>query len=154
MIIKDGKCLRVGFTCSAFDLCHAGHLAMLEEARAQCDYLMVGLHIDPTIDRPSKNKPVETVYERYIRLRSCKYVDEIIPYNTEAELEQILLITPIDVRILGDEYQNRDFTGKTLCIDKGIKLYYNQRKGRFSSTALRKAVYEAEKEKLSDKIMS
>ena len=150
MIIKEGKHLRVGFTCSSFDLCHAGHLSMLEEAKAQCDWLIVGLQTDPTIDRPSKNRPVETVYERYMRLRACKYVDEIIPYSTEADLIDILSIMPIDVRILGDEYQEKDFTGRTICVNKGIKMYFNKRKGRFSSSELRQRIAKAEQEKLSD----
>lgn len=123
-----------GFTCSAFDLLHAGHIAMLQEAKEQCDYLIVGLHTNPQIDRPNKNKPVETTLERYIRLKGCKFVDEIIPYDTEQDLLNLLNILQPDVRILGEEYQDKDFTGK----DLPIKLYYNKRRHSYSSSELRK----------------
>ena len=116
MIIKHGKMLKVGFTCSAFDLCHAGHISMLEEAKSQCDWLIVGLHTDPTLDRPTKNRPVQSIVERFIQLNAVKYVDQIIPYNTEKDLEDLLLMLPIDVRILGDEYRCKEFTGKSICV--------------------------------------
>lgn len=135
----------VGFTCSAFDLLHAGHVQMLREAREQCDYLICGLQMDPSVDRPdSKNPPIQSIVERYIQLRSVSYVDEIIPYNTERDLEDILTSYRIDVRILGEEYRNKDFTGKDICRSRGIDLYFNKRDHRFSSTELRQRVYERE----------
>jgi glycerol-3-phosphate cytidylyltransferase len=123
----------IGFTCSCFDLLHSGHVLMLQEAKAQCDYLIVGLQTDPTIDRPSKNKPVQSIVERYIQLKAVKYVDEIVPYTTEADLLDLLQALPIDVRIIGEEYRDKDFTGK----DLPIKIHYNSRKHRFSSSELR-----------------
>lgn len=134
----------IGITFSAFDLLHAGHVKMLEEAKLYCDYLIVGLQTDPTIDRPEKNKPTQSVVERYIQLKACKYVDEIIPYTTEQDLQDILQIFPIDVRILGDEYKDKDFTGRTYCESMKIRLIYNKRNHRFSSSGLRKEVYERE----------
>ena len=104
--------MKIGFTCSTFDLFHAGHIMMLKEAKTQCEHLIVGLQTDPTIDRPGiKNKPVQSVFERYEQLKACKYVDEILVYATEEDLLNILLSYPINVRILGEEYQQRDFTG-------------------------------------------
>jgi len=140
---------RVGITFSAFDLLHAGHIKMLEEAKRQCDYLICGLQTDPTLDRPEKNKPTQTVVERYIQLKGCKFVDEIVPYATEQDLEDILRSFKIDVRILGDEYANKDFTGRKYCEEKGIDFYFNARDHRFSSSSLRKevAVLELKKEK-------
>lgn len=138
------KNVRVGFTCSSFDLFHAGHVVMLEEAKRQCDYLIVGIQIDPTLDRTSKNKPVQSIIERQIQVKACKYVDEVVIYNTEKELEDILKTLPIDVRILGEEYKDKDFTGKEICLDRGIALYFNKRDHAFSSTDLRKRVYETE----------
>ena len=140
--------MKIGFTCSTFDLFHAGHLLMLEEAKKQCDYLIVGLQTDPTIDRPKeKNKPVQTVFERFVQLEACKYVDKVIPYATEKELVDILLAYPINVRILGDEYKDRDFTGRWECETHGIELYYNRREHSFSTTELRQRVVAAEVEK-------
>ncbi|RRJ91952.1 glycerol-3-phosphate cytidylyltransferase [Paenimyroides tangerinum] len=140
---------RIGITFSAFDLLHAGHIKMLEEAKRQCDYLICGLQTDPTLDRPEKNKPTQTVVERYIQLKGCKFVDEIVPYATEQDLEDILRSFKIDVRILGDEYANKDFTGRKYCEEKGIDFYFNTRDHRFSSSSLRKevAVLELNKEK-------
>ena len=129
--------MRIGFTCSSFDLLHAGHTLMLEEAKAQCDYLIVGLQTDPSIDRPTKNKPVQTVVERYLQLRACKYVDEIIPYVLEQDVEDILRSFKIDVRIIGEEYKTIEFTGKEYCKEKGIEIYYNSREHRFSSTEIK-----------------
>lgn len=146
MIVNKYK---VGFTASAFDLLHAGHVLMLEEAKEICDYLVVGLQLDPTIDRSTKNKPVQTVVERYIQLRACKFVDEIIPYVTEKDLEDILSSIPINVRILGEEYKNQDFTGRDICKKRGIDLYFNQRNHRFSSSDLRIRVAKAESDKKS-----
>lgn len=136
--------MRTGITFSAFDLLHAGHVKMLEEAKQHCDFLIVGLQTDPTLDRPTKNKPTQTVVERYIQLKACKFVDEIVPYATEQDLEDILKAFAIDVRILGDEYKERDFTGRTYCEEKGIELYFNTRDHRFSSTNLRHEVYQRE----------
>lgn len=133
-----------GITFSAFDLLHAGHVKMLEEARLHCDYLIVGLQTDPTIDRPEKNKPAQSVVERYIQLKACRFVDEIIPYATEQDLQDILQAFQIDVRILGDEYKDKNFTGREYCETSGIKLIYNKRNHRFSSSGLRKEVYECE----------
>ncbi|WP_177764156.1 adenylyltransferase/cytidyltransferase family protein [Flavobacterium sp. I3-2] len=140
---------RVGITFSAFDLLHAGHIKMLEEAKRQCDYLICGLQTDPTLDRPEKNKPSQTVVERYIQLKGCKFVDEIVPYATEQDLEDILRSFKIDVRILGDEYADKEFTGRQYCEEKGIDFYFNTRDHRFSSSSLRKevAVLELKKEK-------
>lgn len=139
---------KVGITFSTFDLLHAGHIRMLAEAKQQCDYLIVGLQTDPTIDRPQKNKPVQTVVERYIQLHGCKFIDEIIPYNTEKDLEDILRLYDIDVRILGNEYRDKTFTGREYCENNGIVLYFNERRHRFSSTNLRQAVFEKEQYKL------
>jgi glycerol-3-phosphate cytidylyltransferase len=136
--------MKIGITFSAFDLLHAGHVKMLEEARKNCDYLIVGLQTDPTIDRPTKNKPTQTVVERYIQLKACKFVDEIVPYATEQDLEDVLKSFTIDIRIVGDEYKDRDFTGRAYCEQKGIELYFNTRDHRFSSTNLRHEVYQKE----------
>lgn len=138
--------MRKGFVASSFDLLHAGHVQMLREAKDQCDYLMVGLQTDPTIDRPEKNQPVQTVVERYTQLKGVKYIDEIIPYATEKDLEDILNMYDIDVRILGDEYREKEFTGKDICRKRGIELYFNRRDHRFSSSDLRKRVAEKETE--------
>jgi len=134
----------VGFTCSAFDLLHAGHVAMLREAKSQCDYLICGLQIDPSLDRQEKNTPIQTIVERYTQLQAISYVDEIIPYVTEEDLLDIISMLPIDVRILGDEYRNKEFTGKEICQKRGIKLYFNNRDHNFSTSSLRKKVYDRE----------
>ena len=128
-----------GFTCSTFDILHAGHIAMLEEARSVCDHLTVGLLSDPTISRPdTKNKPVQGMFERYLQLRAVKYVDEIIPYQTEEELEDIFLVMNFDIRILGEEYRDKGFTGENLCAN-----HFNQRKHSFSSSDLRRRIENA-----------
>lgn len=137
--------MKVGFTCSSFDLLHAGHTLMLEEAKAQCDYLIVGLQTDPTLDRATKNKPAQTVVERYLQLRACSYVDEIIPYATEQDLEDILSGMHIDMRILGVEYRDKDFTGRDICKKRGIEIYFNEREHRFSSSGLREQITKAKK---------
>ena len=129
-----------GITFSSFDLFHSGHVAMLKEARSNCDYLMVGLQTDPTIDRPEKNKPIQSVFERYVQLEGCKYIDEIIPYETEKDLIDILLTYDINVRFIGEEYRTKEFTGKQLCVDKGIEIYYNKRQHSFSTSGLRKRI--------------
>jgi glycerol-3-phosphate cytidylyltransferase len=132
--------MKIGFTCSAFDLLHAGHIQMLRDAKSQCDHLICGLQVDPAIDRETKNSPVQTLVERYIQLAAVKYVDEIIPYESESDLNDILEILPINVRILGEEYKQKDFTGKDVCRRRGIELYFNKRDHRFSSSSLRKRV--------------
>ena len=137
-------CGKIGFTCRTFDLLHAGHITMLEEAKHHCDYLIVGLQNDPTEDRPEKNKPVQSIVERQIQLAAVKYVDEIVIYNTEQDLVDLLLTLPIDVRVLGDEYKNKDFTGKDIAKQRGCKIIYNGRDHSFSSTSLRKRVRDAE----------
>ena len=134
--------MKVGFTCSAFDLLHAGHVQMLREAKEQCDYLICGLQVDPSIDRPEKNRPVQTIVERYTQLKGLSYVDEIIPYRTEEDLEDILSMYHIDVRILGEEYKDKTFTGRAICASRGIELYYNKRDHRFSTSDLRSRVCE------------
>lgn len=137
--------MKVGFTCSTFDLFHAGHIIMLKEAKSRCDYLIVGLQTDPTIDRPTeKNVPVQSIFERYVQLEACKYVDEIVVYATEKDLVDILLSYSIDVRILGTEYENKNFTGRSECIDRGIEFYFNKREHTFSTTELRQRVVDAE----------
>ena len=137
--------MKVGITFSSFDLFHAGHIKMLEEAKSRCDFLIVGLQLDPSIDRPKKNKPTQTIVERYVQVRSCKYIDEIIPYITEQDLIDILSSFKIDLRIIGEEYQDKGFTGKEYCKKKGIEIYYNKREHRFSSSSLRKQVSNSEK---------
>ena len=132
--------VKIGFTCSTFDLFHAGHIVMLQESKSLCDYLVCGLLTDPTIDRPdTKSKPVQTAFERYVQLSSCRYVDEVIPFSTEQEIIDMVLSIQPDIRIVGEEYRDKDHTGKGLC-----KVHYNKRKHSFSSTSLRKRVQEAE----------
>ena len=131
---------KVGFTCSTFDLLHAGHVTMLEEAKRECDYLIVGLQNDPTIDRPEKNAPIQSIVERQIQLSAVKYVDEIVIYNTEDDLQDLLLTLPIDIRVLGVEYKGKDFTGKEIAKQRGSKIVYNGRDHSFSSSSLRKRV--------------
>ena len=137
--------MKVGITFSTFDLFHAGHIKMLEEAKSKCDYLIIGLQLDPSIDRPEKNKPTQSIVERYVQVRACKYINEIVPYITEQDLIDILSSFKIDLRIIGEEYKNKNFTGKEYCKKKGIKIYYNKREHRFSSSKLRKQVSNAEK---------
>jgi glycerol-3-phosphate cytidylyltransferase len=142
----EGK--TIGIVFSTFDLLHAGHIAMLAEVKNHCDYLIAGLQTDPTIDRPdSKNPPVQSIVERQITLSATRYVDEIVVYQTEKDLEDILLTLPIDVRILGVEYADKDFTGRDICHDRGIRIVFNSRDHSFSSSSLRKRVAEAEKAK-------
>ncbi len=130
-----------GITFSAFDLLHAGHIAMLEEARAQCDYLIVGLHTDPTIDRPDKNKPVQTTYERYVQLKGCKFIDEIVPYDKEEDVINILQVLKPDVRFIGEDYRGKPFTGNGL----PIPIVYTARRHNFSTSDLRKRTICAQK---------
>ena len=133
----------IGITFSAFDLFHAGHVAMLKEAKQCCDYLIVGLQIDPSLERETKNKPVQSVFERYVQLNGSIYVDEIIPYATEAEVCDILLTYDIDVRFIGEEYRDIDFTGKQICEEHNIRIHYNERRHSFSSSGLRKRIQES-----------
>jgi glycerol-3-phosphate cytidylyltransferase len=135
----------IGFTCSSFDLLHAGHIIMLEDAKKKCDYLIVGLQNDPSIDRPEKNKPSQSIVERFIQLDAVKYVDKIIVYNTELDLCDILSAIHIDIRILGEEYENTEFTGKKICINNGILIFYNKRRHRYSSSGLRKQINHLDK---------
>ena len=132
--------MKIGFTCSSFDLLHAGHVQMLREAKEQCDYLIVGLQMDPSLDRPKeKNPPIQTIVERYSQLKAVSYVDEIIPYSTEQDLEDILELYTINVRILGAEYRDKEFTGKDICRKRDIELYFNKRDHRFSTSKLRQS---------------
>lgn len=136
---------KIGITFSTFDLLHAGHVAMLAEAKHHCDYLIAGLQTDPTIDRPdTKNKPIQSIVERQIQLAAVRYVDEVVVYQTEQDLIDLLLILPIDVRILGIEYEGMSFTGRKECHDRGIELVFNKRDHSFSSSSLRKRVADAQ----------
>ena len=144
MRLSYKDCGSIGFTCSTFDLLHAGHITMLEEAKRECDFLVVGLQNDPTLDRPEKNGPVQSIVERQIQLAAVKYVDEIVIYNTEQDLIDLLLTLPIDVRVLGKEYQDKDFTGKDIAEERGSKIVYNGRDHSFSSSSLRKRVVWAD----------
>mgnify|MGYP000470963100 FL=1 len=134
--------MRIGFTCSTFDLLHAGHVQMLRDAKEQCDYLIVALQMDPSVDRAEKNAPIQTIVERYTQLKGIKYVDEIIPYATEKDLEDLLSLYTIDVRILGEEYRDKPFTGRDICRKRDIELYFNNRDHRFSTSDLRRRVCE------------
>ena len=139
-LMEEETMSRIGFTCSCFDLFHSGHVAMLKEARNHCDYLIVGLQTDPTLDRPEKNFPIQSVFERYVQLEGCRYIDEIIPYATEQDLLDIFLTYKIDVRFIGEEYKTQEFTGKELCLNKKIEIYYNSRQHSFSTSELRKRI--------------
>ena len=129
---------KIGITCSTFDLLHAGHVVMLEEAKRHCDYLIAALQVDPTQDRDTKNKPIQSVVERQIQLAAVRFVDEIVVYNTEKELDDIFLTLPINVRIIGEEYKDKDFTAKKICYKRKIEIIYNKRDHSFSSTDLKK----------------
>ena len=144
---SEGK--RIGITFSTFDMGpHAGHIAMLSEAKNHCDYLICGLQTDPTIDRPeTKNRPIQSIVERQIQLAACRYVDEVVVYQTEQDLIDLLLILPVDVRVLGVEYQEKNFSGMEECGMRGIEIVFNGRDHSFSSSSLRKRVAHAETEK-------
>ena len=143
---QDGK--KIGISFSTFDMLHAGHIAMLSEAKNHCDYLICGLQTDPTIDRPeTKNPPIQSIVERQIQLAACRYVDEVVVYQTEQDLRDLLLILPVDVRVLGVEYQHQNFSGYEECGMRGIELVFNGRDHSFSSSSLRKRVAHAETEK-------
>ena len=146
--LKDqGK--KIGITFSTFDLLHAGHVAMLAEAKNHCDYLICGLQTDPTIDRPdTKNKPVQSIVERQLTLGACRFVDEIVVYSTEQDLIDLILTLPIDVRILGEEYNDTNFTGRSEGAGRQIEHVFNKRDHSFSSSSLRKRVAESERNKV------
>jgi glycerol-3-phosphate cytidylyltransferase len=147
---EQGK--KIGITFSAWDMFHAGHVAMLAEAKNHCDYLIAGLQTDPTIDRPdTKNRPVQSIVERQIQLAACRYVDEVVVYQTEQDLTDLLLILPVDVRVLGVEYADKEFTGKHECAVRGVECIFNRRDHSFSSSGLRSRVVEAETVKLLKK---
>ena len=137
--------MKIGFTCSTFDLLHAGHVQMLRDAKQHCDYLLVGLQIDPSLDRAEKNKPVQSIVERYTQLKGIKYVDEIIPYGTEEDLLDLMELYTIDVRILGEEYRDKDFTGRDICRKRDIDIIFNNRDHRFSTSDLRMRVRDETK---------
>jgi glycerol-3-phosphate cytidylyltransferase len=144
--LKD-KGLTIGITFSQFDLLHAGHIAMLAEAKNHCDYLIAGLQNNASWDRPQKNAPIQSLVERQIQLSAVRFVDEIVVYNSEKDLEDILLTLPIDVRILGVEYMQSEFTGRAICEKRKIKLVFNGRDHSFSSTNLRERVWQTENTK-------
>jgi glycerol-3-phosphate cytidylyltransferase len=137
----------IGITCSTFDLLHAGHIIMLEECKKYCDYLICALQVDPSTDRPEKNKPIQSLVERYLQLEAVSHVDKIIPYNNEEELLTIFASLDLDVRILGEEYKDKKFTGKDICQKRGIKLVYNKRDHDFSTSSLRERIYQQESNK-------
>lgn len=137
--------MRIGITCSCFDLLHAGHILMLQECKEVCDFLYVAFQTDPTSDRPEKNKPVQSVLERFIQLKGCKFVDEIIPYENEKDLENIFKSFNFDVRIIGEDYKNKDFTGRQICLERGIEIHYNKRSHDFSTSNLRKKIENGKK---------
>tara|TARA_R100000234_G_C4951550_1_gene157566 strand:- start:337 stop:873 length:537 start_codon:yes stop_codon:yes gene_type:complete len=127
----------IGFTCSCFDLLHAGHLIMLEDAKKRCDKLIVGLQTDPSIDRNDKNKPIQSLEERKIQLEAVKYVDEIFVYETENDLRKLLFNLDPDIRILGSDWKGKPFTGYNL----PIKIYFHERKHNYATSKLRKKIY-------------
>lgn len=143
--------MRIGFNCSAFDLLHAGHVTMLKMEKQLCDYLIAALQVDPTIDRPGlKNRPVQTIYERYVQLQGCRYVDEILVYESEADLLNLIMTQRMHIRFLSEEYLNKDFTGKQYCIENGIELHYHKRRHSYSSTDLRVRTHALECRRLSE----
>jgi len=137
----------VGITCSTFDLLHAGHIIMLEECKKYCDYLICALQVDPSTDRTEKNKPIQSLVERYIQLDAVQHVDKIIPYNNEEELKTIFASLDIDVRIIGEEYKDQNFTAKDICMKRNIRFVYNKRDHDFSTSSLRTRIYEQESTK-------
>jgi len=145
--------MKIGFNCSSFDLFHAGHVTMLKMEKELCDYLKVALQVDPTVDRPGiKNKPVQSAYERYVQLQGCKYVDEILVYETEEDLLNLIQSQTIHIRFLSEEYKDRDFTGKQYCIDNGIELFFHLRRHKYSSTEIRTRVHHLEEQKRIKKL--
>ena len=146
--------MKIGFNCSSFDLFHAGHVTMLKMEKDLCDWLIVALQVDPTIDRPGiKNKPIQSVYERYVQVQGCRYVDEILVYETEEDLLNMIKTQRMDIRFLSEEYENRDFTGKQYCIDNGIEIHYHKRQHKYSSTELRNRVHHLEELKRTETLI-
>ena len=146
--------MKIGFNCSSFDLFHAGHVTMLKMEKELCDYLKVALQVDPSVDRPGiKNKPSQSIYERYTQLQACKYVDEILIYDTEADLMNLIQTQTMHIRFLSEEYLNRDFTGKQYCMNNGIELHYHKRQHNFSSTELRNRIFLLEKQRQEEFIV-
>ena len=146
--------MKIGFNCSSFDLFHAGHVTMLKMEKDLCDWLIVALQVDPTIDRPGiKNKPIQSVYERYVQVQGCRYVDEILVYETEEDLLNMIKTQRMDIRFLSEEYENRDFTGKQYCIDNGIEIHYHKRQHKYSSTELRTRVHYLEQLKRTETLI-
>ena len=144
--------MKIGFNCSSFDLFHAGHVTMLKMEKDMCDYLKVALQVDPSIDRPGiKNTPCQSIYERYVQLQACKYVDEILVYQTEADLLNLIQTQTIHIRFLSEEYLNRDFTGKQYCLSNGIEIHYHKRQHTFGSSELRNRIFLLEKRKEEEK---
>jgi glycerol-3-phosphate cytidylyltransferase len=144
--------MKIGFNCSSFDLFHAGHVTMLKMEKEKCDYLKVALQVDPSYDRPGiKNKPSQSIYERYVQVQACKYVDEILLYDTEDDLLNLIMTQTMNIRFLSEEYLNRNFTGKQYCMDNGIELFYHKRQHTFSSTELRNRIYLLESEQIKEK---
>ena len=143
--------MKIGFQCSSFDMLHAGHITMLKQEKELCDYLKVALQVDPTIDRPGiKNKPVQSIYERYVQLQAIKYVDEILLYETEEDLLNLIMTQTMHVRFLSEEYIGKDFTAKEYCLNTGIEIYYHKRKHKYSSSEIRRRVYELELKKMAE----
>ena len=146
--------MKIGFNCSSFDLFHAGHVTMLKMEKNLCDYLIVALQVDPTIDRPGiKNKPIQSVYERYVQVQGCRYVDEILVYETEEDLLNMIKTQRMDIRFLSEEYKDRDFTGKQYCIDNDIEIHYHKRQHKYSSTELRNRVHSLEELKRTELVL-
>ncbi len=145
--------MKIGFQCSSFDMLHAGHITMLKQEKELCDYLKVALQVDPTIDRPGiKNKPVQSAYERYVQLQAVRYVDEILVYETEDDLLNLIKTQTMHIRFLSEEYIGRDFTGKQYCLDNGIEIYYHKRQHKYSSSEIRNRVYELELAKRNERM--
>lgn len=132
----------VGFTSVVGDLMHAGHMLMLDECKLNCDYLFVGLINDPTVDRPYKMKPVQSLFERYYQLSSHRAVDEVVPLSGEEDLLLAIKSLPIDIRFVGEDYKGKDFTGKEFCVSNDIRIFYNNRKHNLSSTELKGRMIE------------
>ena len=141
----------IGFTSVVGDMLHAGHVIMLDECKLHCDYLFVGIIVDPTTDRSFKNKPVQSMFERYSQVVSHRAVDEVIPLDNEADLLLAIKTLPMDIRFVGEDYIGRDFTGKQECIDFGIKIVYNKRRHNLSSTELRRRVEDKINEQRSSR---
>jgi glycerol-3-phosphate cytidylyltransferase len=129
-----------GFTCGTFDLFHAGHILMLDECKKQCDHLIVGIQTNPHLDRKDKNKPIQSIVERQIEVSACKYVDDIIVYETEEDLNVLLCTLPINVRFIGKDWEGKQITGGDICKRRGIEIVYNKRDHPFSTTELKERI--------------